>query len=572
MAYKIKRRDYIDVFGPSAGDKVRLADTDLIIEVEKDYTVYGDECKFGAGKAIRDGMGQNAHAVRKEGVLDLVITNALVLDYWGIVKADIGIKDGKIAGVGKAGNPDVMDGVDKNMVIGASTEVISGEGLIVTAGGIDSHVHFISPQIIEEALFSGITTMIGGGTGPATGSFATTATPGKWNIQQMLKSIEAFPMNFGFCGKGNSSFPSPLKEQVEAGVIGLKLHEDWGSTPQAINSCFDIIDKYDIQVCLHTDSSNESGFVEDTIAAIDGRSIHAYHVEGAGGGHAPDVIKLCGEKNILCSSTTPTLPYTINTVDEHLYMLMVCHHLDPKIKEDVAFASSRIRANTIAAEDILHDLGAISIINSDAQAMGRTAEVIIRTWQLADKMKKQRGKLKEDSAANDNYRVKQYLSKYTINPAIAHGISSYVGSLEKGKFADVVLWKPAFFGAKPELVIKGGFIVYAAMGEANASIPTAQPNMGKYMFGGFGKSVYQNSITFVSGYAYENGISRKFKLEKRVLPVKRCRQVSKKDMLYNTSVPKIEVDYKTYEVRADGRLLFCEPARELSLSQRYFLF
>ena len=572
MAYKIKRRDYTDVFGPSAGDRVRLADTNLIIEVEKDYTVYGDECKFGAGKTIRDGMGQNAHAVRKEGVLDLVITNALVLDYWGIVKADIGIKDGKIAGVGKAGNPDVMDGVDKNMVIGASTEVISGEGLIVTAGGIDSHVHFISPQIIEEALFSGITTMIGGGTGPATGSFATTATPGKWNIQQMLKSIEAFPMNFGFCGKGNSSFPSPLKEQVEAGVIGLKLHEDWGSTPQAINSCFDIIDKYDIQVCLHTDSSNESGFVEDTIAAIDGRSIHAYHVEGAGGGHAPDVIKLCGEKNILCSSTTPTLPYTINTVDEHLYMLMVCHHLDPKIKEDVAFASSRIRANTIAAEDILHDLGAISIINSDAQAMGRTAEVIIRTWQLADKMKKQRGKLKEDSAANDNYRVKQYLSKYTINPAIAHGISSYVGSLEKGKFADVVLWKPAFFGAKPELVIKGGFIAYAAMGEANASIPTAQPNMGKYMFGGFGKSVYQNSITFVSGYAYENGISRKFKLEKRVLPVKRCRQVSKKDMLYNTSVPKIEVDYKTYEVRADGRLLFCEPARELSLSQRYFLF
>lgn len=572
MSYKIRRKDYVDIFGPTVGDKVRLADTDLIIEVEKDYNVYGDECKFGAGKVIRDGMGQNAYCTRKEGVLDCVITNVLILDYWGIVKADIGIKDGKIIGIGKAGNPDTMDNVDKDMIVGASTELIAGEGLIATAGGIDSHVHFISPQIIEEALFSGVTTMIGGGTGPATGSFATTATPGKWNIQQMLKSVEAFPMNFGFCGKGNSSFPEPLKEQIEAGVIGLKLHEDWGSTPRAINSCLDIIDKYDIQACLHTDTPNEAGFVEDTIAAIGGRNIHAYHVEGAGGGHAPDVIKLCGEKNILCSSTTPTLPYTINTVDEHLYMLMVCHHLDQKIKEDVSFASSRIRANTIAAEDVLHDLGAISIINSDAQAMGRTAEVIIRTWQLADKMKKQRGKLKSDSAGNDNFRAKQYLSKYTINPAIAHGISSYVGSLEKGKFADIVIWKPAFFGVKPEFVIKGGFIVYAAMGEANGSIPTVQPVMGKYMFGGFGKSVYQNSISFVSKSALENNISRKLKLEKKVIPVKNCRKISKKDMLFNTSIPRIEVDYKDYTVRANGELLTCEPATDLPMTQRYFLF
>lgn len=572
MAYKVKRKDYVDVFGPTTGDKVRLADTDLFIEVEKDFTVYGDECKFGAGKTIRDGMGQNARAIRKEGVLDLVITNALIIDYWGIVKADIGIKDGKIAGIGKAGNPGIMDGVEKNMIIGASTEVIAAEGLIVTAGGIDSHVHFISPQIIEEALFSGITTMIGGGTGPATGSFATTATPGRWNIQQMLKATEAFPMNFGFCGKGNSSFSGPLKEQIEAGAIGLKLHEDWGSTPKAINSCLDIIDKYDVQACLHTDTPNEAGFVEDTISAIGGRNIHAYHVEGAGGGHAPDVIKLCGEKNILCSSTTPTLPYTINTVDEHLYMLMVCHHLNPKVKEDISFASSRIRANTIAAEDILHDLGAISIINSDAQAMGRTAEVIIRTWQLADKMKRQRGKLKQDSGNSDNYRVKQYLSKYTINPALAHGIVSYVGSVEKGKFADIVLWKPAFFGVKPELVIKGGFIVYAAMGDANGSIPTVQPIMGKYMFGGFGKAVYNNSFAFVSGKAHESDIAGRLKLGKKVFPVKGCRKISKKNMLFNNFVPRIEMDYNTYEVRANGELLTCEPSKELPMSRRYFLF
>ncbi len=572
MSYEIKRKAYAEMYGPTIKDKVRLADTNLIIEVEKDFTVFGDECKFGAGKVIRDGMGQSSRAQSKEGVLDLLITNALIIDYWGILKADIGIKDGRIAGIGKAGNPDVMNGVDMEMVIGASTEVISGEGLIATAGGIDSHVHFISPQIIEESLASGVTTMIGGGTGPATGSYATTATPGKWNIQRMLQSMEAFPMNFGLCGKGNSSTPGPLKEQIEAGIIGLKLHEDWGSTPRAIHSCLDIVDEYDIQVCLHTDTPNEAGFVEDTISAINGRSIHAYHVEGAGGGHAPDVIKLSGEPNIVASSTTPTLPYTHNTVDEHLYMLMVCHHLDPKIKEDVAFASSRIRANTIAAEDILHDLGAISIINSDAQAMGRTAEVIIRTWQLADKMKKQRGKLRDDSPDNDNFRVKRYISKYTINPAIAHGISFYLGSLEKGKFADIVLWKPAFFGVKPEIVIKGGFIAYAAMGEANGSISTVQPIMGKYMFGGFGKAISPGGITFVSRLAYENDIAHEFKLEKKILPVNNCRQIGKKDMVYNAWVPKIEIDYKTYEVRANGELLTCEPSVKLPLTQRYFLF
>jgi len=572
MSYEIKRQHYAEMYGPTIKDRVRLADTDLIVEVEKDFTIYGEECKFGAGKVIRDGMGQNSRALSQEGVLDLLITNALIIDHWGIVKADIGIKDGKIVGIGKAGNPDVMDAVDQEMVVGASTEVISGEGLIATAGGIDSHVHFISPQIIEESLASGVTTMIGGGTGPATGSYATTATPGKWNIQKMLQSAEGFPMNFGFCGKGNSSAVDPLREQIEAGIIGLKLHEDWGSTPRAIHSCLDIVDEYDIQVCLHTDTPNEAGFVEDTISAINGRSIHAYHVEGAGGGHAPDVIKLSGEPNIVASSTTPTLPYTHNTVDEHLYMLMVCHHLDPKIKEDVAFASSRIRANTIAAEDILHDLGAISIINSDAQAMGRTAEVIIRTWQLADKMKRQRGKLKEDSTQNDNSRVKRYISKYTINPAIVHGIAPYLGSLEKGKFADIVLWKPAFFGVKPEMVIKGGFIAYAAMGEANGSIPTVQPIMGKYMFGGFGKAIHSGSITFVSQYSYENDIGKNLGLQKKILPVKNCRQIAKKDMIYNAWVPKIEVDYKTYEVRANGELLTCAPARGLPLAQRYFLF
>ncbi|MCK5242897.1 urease subunit alpha [bacterium] len=572
MACKLNSREYADSFGPTTGDKVRLADTELFIEVEKDFAIYGDECKFGAGKVIRDGMGQAAFARRDEGVLDLVITNALIIDYWGVVKADIGIKDGKIAGLGKAGNPDIMHGVDKNMVIGASTEVLAGEGCIVTAGGIDSHVHFISPQIVEEAMSSGITTMLGGGTGPATGSYATTATPGKWNLERMLGAAEAFPMNLGFCGKGNASFRQPLQEQIEAGAIGLKLHEDWGSTRGAIDSCLDVMNEYDVQACLHTDTPNEAGFVEDTIASINGRTIHAYHVEGAGGGHAPDVIKLCGEKNIICSSTTPTRPYTINTAEEHLYMLMVCHHLDPKIKEDVAFAGSRIRANTMAAEDILHDLGAICIINSDAQAMGRTAEVITRTWQSADKMKKQRGQLKEDAAGNDNFRIKRYIAKYAINPAIAHGISDYVGSLEKGKFADIVLWKPEFFGVKPEIVIKGGMITYAAMGEANASIPTVQPVMGKYMYGGFGKAVAQNSITFVSGSAYRNNIAERLKLEKIVLPVRNCRQINKDSMIYNSYTPKIEVDYKNYQVRADGELLSCEPATELPLAQRYFLF
>lgn len=572
MSIKINRKDYADMFGPTTGDKVRLADTDLIIEVEKDFTTYGDECKFGAGKVIRDGMGQNSKVTDKEGVLDLVITNALIVDYWGIAKADIGIKNGKIVGIGKAGNPDIMDGVDRDMVIGASTEVIAAEGLIATCGGIDSHVHFISPQIIEEALFSGITTMIGGGVGSATGSYATTATPGKWNINRMLEAMDAFPMNIGLCGKGNSSSPKPLKEQIAAGAMGFKIHEDWGSTPEVIDICLNVADESDVIVCLHTDTPNEAGFVEDTISAINGRTIHSYHVEGAGGGHAPDVIKLCGEPNVLPSSTTPTLPYTINTVDEHLYMLMVCHHLDPKIKEDVAFASSRIRANTIAAEDILHDLGAIPIVNSDAQAMGRTAEVIIRTWQLADKMKRQRGRLKKDSSENDNFRVKRYICKYTINSAITHGISSYLGSLEKDKFADIVLWKPAFFGVRPELVIKAGFIVYAAMGEANASVPTVQPIMGKYMFGGFGRAIYQNSIIFVSSESYKNSIAKKLKLEKMVLPVKNCRQISKKDMLYNSWVPKIEVDYKSYKVRADGALLECDPAKKLPLTQRYFLF
>ncbi len=572
MSLKINRKDYAGMFGPTVGDKVRLADTDLFAEVEKDFTVYGDECKFGAGKVIRDGMGQNSGATDKEGVLDLLITNILIIDCRRIVKADIGIKGGKIVGIGKAGNPDIMDGVAKDMIAGVSTEVIAGEGLIATAGGIDSHVHFISPQIIEEALFSGITTMIGGGTGPATGSYATTTTPGKENVSRMLKALEAFPMNIGLCGKGNSSRPTPLREQIAAGIIGFKLHEDWGSTPEVINNCLDIADDNDIQVYLHTDTPNEAGFVEDTISAINGRTIHCYHVEGAGGGHAPDTLKLCAETNILSSSTTPTLPFTVNTVDEHLYMLMVCHHLDPEIKEDVAFASSRIRANTIAAEDILHDLGAIPIINSDAQAMGRVAEVVLRTWQLADKMKRQRGKLKEDAHGNDNYRIKRYLAKYTINPAVAQGISSYLGSLEKGKFADIVLWKPAFFGVKPELVIKGGFIAYAAMGEANASIPTVQPVTGKYMFGGFGKAMFGNSITFISSEAYENDMAGKSGLEKRVLPVKNCRRISKKDMFYNTWTPKIEVDDKNYKVRADGVLLECDPAGELPLARRYFLF
>ncbi|RCX13527.1 urease subunit alpha [Anaerobacterium chartisolvens] len=571
MSLKIPGGEYAGMFGPTAGDRVRLADTDLIIEIEKDYTVYGEECKFGGGKSIRDGMGQCPSATGGEGALDLLITNAVIIDHWGIVKADIGIKDGRIAGIGKAGNPYIMDGVDAELVIGASTEVIAGEGMIVTAGGVDTHVHFISPQQIETALYSGITSMVGGGTGPAEGSFATTCTPGAWNIHRMLESAEEFPMNIGFLGKGNSSFPKPLTEQAEAGVIGFKLHEDWGTTPAAIDSCLSIAEAYDLQVAIHTDTINEAGFVEDTIKAINGRAIHTYHSEGAGGGHAPDVIRVTSTPNILPSSTTPTMPFTVNTVDEHLDMLMVCHHMDNKVPEDVAFANSRIRAKTIAAEDILHDMGAISIMTSDSQAMGRVGEVITRTWQAADKMKKQMGRLKEDGD-NDNFRVKRYIAKYTINPAITHGISKYVGSIEKGKIADLVIWTPAMFGAKPETIIKGGFIAAAKMGDANASIPTPQPVVYKNMFGAYGRARHATSITFVSQEALNRGIAQRLSLRKMLLPVQGCRSIGKKDMIHNSAMPQIEINTKTYEVRADGRLIDCEPARELSLAQRYFLF
>lgn len=505
MVLTIKRRDYAGIFGPTTGDRVRLADTDLLIEIEKDYTFYGDECKFGGGKVIRDGMGQSVQAKRDEGVLDLVITNAIIMDYWGIVKADIGIKDGKIVGIGKAGNPDTMDGVEDNLVIGASTEVLAGEGLIVTPGGIDAHIHFISPQQVETSLASGVTTLIGGGTGPATGTNATTCTPGKWNIEKMLEAAEHFPVNTGFLAKGNCSSEGPLEEQVLAGALGLKLHEDWGSTPGAIDACLRVADKYDVQVAIHTDTLNEAGFVEDTIEAIADRVIHTYHTEGAGGGHAPDIIKIAAFPNILPSSTNPTRPFTVNTMEEHLDMLMVCHHLDSKIPEDVAFADSRIRAETIAAEDILHDLGVFSMMASDSQAMGRVGEVIIRTWQTADKMKKQRGSLPEETGNNDNFRVKRYLAKYTINPAITHGISKYVGSILPGKLADLVLWHPKFFGVKPEMVIKGGMICYAQMGDANASIPTPQPVWGREMFGSLGKAKYRTSATFVSKAAFDGG-------------------------------------------------------------------
>lgn len=571
MSLKIPGKEYAGMFGPTVGDRVRLADTDLIIEIEKDYTVYGEECKFGGGKSIRDGMGQCPSASGGEGALDLLITNAVIIDHWGIVKADIGIKDGRIAGIGKAGNPYIMDGVDADLVIGASTEVIAGEGMIVTAGGVDTHVHFISPQQIETALYSGITSMVGGGTGPAEGSFATTCTPGAWNIHRMLESSEEFPMNIGFLGKGNSSFPKPLIEQAEAGVIGFKLHEDWGTTPAAIDSCLGIAEAYDLQVAIHTDTINEAGFVEDTIRAINGRAIHTYHSEGAGGGHAPDVIRVTSIPNILPSSTTPTMPFTVNTVDEHLDMLMVCHHMDNKVPEDVAFANSRIRAKTIAAEDILHDMGAISMMTSDSQAMGRVGEVITRTWQAADKMKKQLGRLKEDGDT-DNFRVKRYIAKYTINPAITHGISKYVGSIEKGKIADLVIWSPAMFGAKPETIIKGGFIAAAKMGDANASIPTPQPVMYKNMFGAYGRARNATSITFVSQEALNRGIAQRLSLRKMLLPVQGCRSIGKKDMVHNNAMPQIELNTRTYEVRADGRLIDCEPARELSLAQRYFLF
>ncbi|MBT8764330.1 urease subunit alpha [Desulfohalobiaceae bacterium Ax17] len=565
---KINRHAYTDMYGPTKGDRVRLGDTELIIEVEEDHTIYGEEVKFGGGKVIRDGMGQSQRT--SDEVVDTVITNALILDYWGIVKADIGIKNGRIAGIGKAGNPDTQPGVD--IIIGPGTEVIAGEGLIATAGGLDVHIHFICPQQVEDAIMSGITTMIGGGTGPAAGTNATTCTPGPWNIHRMLQAADGLPINLGFLAKGNASLPQALKEQVEAGAMGFKLHEDWGTTPAAIDNCLTVADEYDVQVAIHTDTLNESGFVENTIKAFKGRTIHAYHTEGAGGGHAPDIIKVCGEPNVLPSSTNPTRPYTINTVDEHLDMLMVCHHLDASIPEDIAFAESRIRRETIAAEDILHDLGAFSIIASDSQAMGRVGEVITRTWQTAHKMKVQRGPLPEDSEQNDNFRAKRYVAKYTINPAIAHGISHEVGSIEKGKLADIVLWHPAFFGVKPAMVIKGGMIVAAPMGDPNASIPTPQPVHYRYMFGAFGEALTATSITFVSQAALESDIKRKIGLKKRVEAVKNTRAINKTDMIHNNYLPQIDVDPQTYEVRADGKLLTCEPAEVLPLAQRYFLF
>ncbi len=570
MAFRMDRRAYADMFGPTVGDKVRLADTDLFIEVEEDRTVYGDESKFGGGKVIRDGMGQSPTETREADAIDLLITNALILDHWGVVKADVGIKDGKIAGIGKSGNPHLMEGVD--MTIGAATEVLAGEGMILTAGGIDTHIHFICPQQIDEALSSGVTTMFGGGTGPATGTNATTCTPGAWNIARMLQASEAYPMNLGFLGKGNASRPGPLVEQIRAGAVGLKLHEDWGTTPAAIDCCLGVAEDMDVQVCIHTDTLNESGFVETSIAAFKGRTIHTYHTEGAGGGHAPDIIRVCGEAGVLPSSTNPTRPFTVNTVDEHLDMLMVCHHLDSKIPEDVAFAESRIRAETIAAEDILHDMGAFSMMGSDSQAMGRVGEVVIRTWQTADKMKRQRGGLPEETGANDNYRAKRYVAKYTINPAIAHGISDYVGSVEVGKMADLVLWKPAFFGVKPEAVVKGGFIAHAAMGDPNASIPTPQPVLGRPMFGSMGKAVGPTSYAFVSQAAAEAGLGDALGLTKIVAPVSNCRAIGKKDMRLNDALPDIEVDPETYVVKADGETLTCEPAEVLPMAQRYFLF
>ena len=572
MSLEMDRRQYADMFGPTKGDRIRLADTEILIEIEKDLTTYGDEVKFGGGKVIRDGMGQSSKATRREGALDLVITNAVILDSWGIIKADIGIREGRICGIGKAGNPDLMEGVHPAMIIGASTEVIAGEGLIATPGGVDTHVHFICPQQIEEALSSGITTMIGGGTGPATGTNATTCTPGEWNIHRMLEAAEAFPVNLGFLGKGNASRPESLREQIEAGAMGLKLHEDWGTTPAAIDTCLSVAEEYDVQVAIHTDTLNEAGFVEDTIAAFKGRTIHTYHTEGAGGGHAPDIIRVCGERNVLPSSTNPTMPFTINTMDEHLDMLMVCHHLDPRIPEDVAFADSRIRAETIAAEDILHDMGAFSMLSSDSQAMGRVGEVILRTWQTADKMKRQRGRLKEEKGENDNVRAKRYISKYSINPAITHGIADEVGSIQTGKLADIVLWEPAFFGVKPNLIIKGGMIASAQMGDANASIPTPQPYLMRPMFGAFGRAPLSTSLTFLSKAAYEKDIPGKLGLQKRIASVKNCRSLGKKDMIHNDYLPRIEVDPETYVVKADGEILKCDPAHVLCMAQRYFLF
>jgi urease subunit alpha len=572
MSVKIPRRMYADLYGPTTGDRVRLADTELIVEVERDYTVYGDEITFGGGKVIRDGMGQSSTAKResKNGALDLVITNALIVDHAGIVKADIGIRDGRIVKIGKAGNPDTQEGVDPELVVGAATEVISAEGKIVTAGAIDSHIHFISPQQIYAAVSGGTTTMIGGGTGPATGTNATSCTPGRWNLEQMLRSVEAWPMNFGFLGKGNAWAREPLAEQILAGACGLKLHEDWGTTPAAIDAALKVADEFDVQVAIHNDTLNEAGFVDDTIAAIGGRTIHAYHTEGAGGGHAPDIIKVAGLPNILPSSTNPTRPLTVNTIAEHLDMLMVCHHLNPQVPEDVAFAESRIRQETIAAEDILHDLGAISMMSSDSQAMGRIGEVVTRTWQTAHKMKVQRGPLGGDSSRNDNRRVKRYVAKYTINPAIAHGISGEVGSVEAGKLADLVLWSPAFFGVKPEMVVKGGFISWSVMGDANASIPTPQPVLYRPMFGAFGGAAQATGLTFVSRASLPN--VQKLGLGKRLTAVASCRAIGKANMIHNAATPKIEVDPETYEVRADGELLTCEPAEVLPLAQRYFLF
>ncbi len=570
----MNRRAYAETYGPTVGDRIRLADTELIIEVERDLTTYGEEVKFGGGKVIRDGMGQSP-ITNANGAVDTVITNALILDWWGIIKADVGIKEGKIAKIGKAGNPYIQTGVD--IIIGPGTEVIAGEGHILTAGGIDTHIHFICPQQIEVAIASGITTMIGGGTGPAAGSNATTCTPGPWHLHRMLEAAEAFPMNIGFLGKGNTSQPDALVEQIQAGAMGLKLHEDWGTTPATIDSCLSVADEYDVQVAIHTDTLNESGFVEDTIAAFKHRVIHTYHTEGAGGGHAPDIIRVCGESNVLPSSTNPTRPYTLNTLDEHLDMLMVCHHLDSSIPEDVAFAESRIRRETIAAEDILHDLGAFSMISSDSQAMGRIGETIIRTWQTAHKMKTQRGWLTgktqvENNSRNDNFRAKRYIAKYTINPAITHGIANYVGSIEAGKIADLCLWKPAFFGVKPAIVIKGGAIAWAQMGDANASIPTPQPVHMRPMFGSYGGAVGKTAMTFVSKAAADAGIGDRLNLNKQVVPVANTRKLSKLDMKLNDLLPKIEVDPQTYEVRADGELLTCEPATVLPMAQRYFLF
>jgi urease subunit alpha len=571
MAFKLKRKHYAEMFGPTTGDKIRLGDTSLILEVERDFTVYGDECKFGGGKTIREGQGQAA-GVSQDEALDCVITNALVIDYTGIYKADIGIKNGLISALGKAGNPDVMDGVTPGMIIGVTTEVIAAEGLLVTAGGLDTHIHFICPQQANEAIAAGLTTMVGGGTGPATGTCATTCTPGAHHLRMMLKATDALPLNFGFTGKGNTALPEGLPEQILGGAIGLKLHEDWGTTPAAIDCCLRIADEYDVQVTIHTDTLNESGFVDATLAAIAGRAIHTYHSEGAGGGHAPDIIRVCGEPNVLPSSTNPTRPYTVNTIDEHLDMLMVCHHLDASLPEDVAFAESRIRGETIAAEDILHDLGAISMMSSDSQAMGRIGEVITRTWQTADKMKSQRGALPGEKNGCDNLRIKRYISKYTINPAIAHGMAQCIGSVEAGKLADLVLWKPSFFGVKPEMVVKGGVIAWSQMGDPNASIPTPQPVFMRPMFGALGSASGPISIAFVSQRCQAEGVAASYGLSKRIEAVRGCRALGKKDMKWNDALPKISVDPETYEVKADGETLTCEPAKVLPLAQRYFLF